>query len=215
VFEDLEHDEAGLPEEGDTGSVSVLPALAEVHRRAGRADEAEQVARRALEFEPGRSDARVVLALALLDQKRPDEARSALEPLGTALLVRHGLDEADVPPAPSGPREPEGDILSDAELDEAFEAAHPERENMIDADAVAQQAIREADRQLLQEMSAPAAVPFATHTVADLLERQGDPEGARRIRAAIDPGADVADRRREAIIAELERWLENLRRPRP
>jgi hypothetical protein len=69
---------------------------------------------------------------------------------------------------------------------------------------------------------------FATRTMAELLERQGDHEGAARIRARLDrPGADVV---REdappafpafsgapmegnaATIAVLERWLENARR---
>ena len=159
-----------------------------------------------------------MLALAFLDQKRPDEARAVLEPLAMALLVRHGLDEADAPPPPRGPAElqaPGEHAVSDAELDEAFEAARPERENMIDADSVAQQAIRAADRELAHELKAPASPPFATHTVADLLEGQGDPATARRIRAAIDSSGDVVDRRREALIGELEHWLENLRRPRP
>ena len=217
MLEELGQDETGDVSEGDAEPVSVLPALAEVHRRAGRADEAEQVARRGLEFEPGRADARVVLALALLDQKRPDDAREVLEPLAMALLARHGLDEADVPLAreeptePSAPGEP---AVSDAELDEAFEAARPERENMIDADSVAEQAIRAADRELAQELGAPTAAPFATHTVADLLENQGDPDSAQRIRAVIDPSGDIVDPRREALIEELECWLENLRRPR-
>jgi hypothetical protein len=112
---------------------------------------------------------------------------------------------------PEGRGAPEEGALSEAELDEAFEVARPERENMIDADCVAQQAIRAADRELLRELGASSAPPFATHTVADLLERQGDPEGAQRIRAAIDSSGDLRGRRREAVVAELERWLENLR----
>ncbi len=199
--------------EDEVGSVSLLPALAEVHRRAGRSDEAEQVARRGLEFEPGRADARVVLALALLDQKRPDEIREVLEPLATALLVRHGMDEGDLPPPPGRPGAVR-DEVTDAELDEAFEAARPEREQMIDADSVAQQAIRAADRELAAELAGHPAGPFATHTVADLLESQGDPDSAEQIRHALDASQEVVERRRMAVIAELECWLENLRRPR-
>ncbi len=195
--------------EDDAGRGSVLPALAEVHRRAGRAGEAEQVARRALEFEPQRAAARVVLALALLDQGRGDAARSALLPLADTLLSRHGLEDSAAP----GSGKADDETFLDAELDQAFADARPEREHMIDADSVAQQAIRSADRELAREFALDARAPFATHTVADLLERQGDPDGARQIREAL-AGPDGAPRRRQALIAELEHWLENLRRPR-
>jgi hypothetical protein len=216
-MEELGQDEGRHHAEAAPEPVSVLPALAEVHRRAGRADEAEQVARRGLEFEPGRADARVVLALALLDQKRPDEIRGVLEPLATALLARHGMDETNAPPppAPEGPLEAPDRSLSDAELDEAFEVARPEREHMIDADDVAQQAIRAADQALAEEMRGQHPKAFATHTVADLLESQGDPAAAQQIRAVIDSSQDAAAERRQALIDELERWLENLRGPRP
>jgi hypothetical protein len=207
VLEDFELRE---PEgEDDDPATSVLPALAEVHRRAGRADEAEQVARRGLEFEPERADARVVLALALLDQGRSDAARSVLEPLASALLARHGMEGSDAPPRVA---EPEED-LSDAEFEEAFEVARPEREHMIDADSVAQEAIRSADRELAREFALDGAIPFATHTVADLLESQGDPDGARQIREVLS-GGEAQPGGRQVLIAELERWLENLRRPR-
>ncbi len=208
----LEEGELHDPQDEDdaeSGGSSVLPALAEVHRRAGRAGEAEQVARRALEFEPQRADARVVLALALLDQGRSDAARSVLLTLADTLLARHGLEG---PEAPAG--EPDDEAFLDTELDQAFASARPEREHMIDADSVAQQAIRSADRELAREFALDASTPFATHTVADLLERQGDPDGARQIREALARPDSGQLRGRQALIAELERWLENLRRPR-
>ncbi len=200
--------ERAPPELDDPESPSLLPALAEVHRRAGRPDEAEQVARRALEFEPEQSEARVVLALALLDQGRVAELPAALEPVARALLERHGLERGDPPgPAPAGAEAPEA--LSEAEIERAFASAEAERERMLDADEVAERAIRQADRELADEL-APA---FATRTVADLLEGQGARESARRIRAQLEtrspPPARMGD---EAILAELERWLENLRR---
>ena len=69
------------------------------------------------------------------------------------------------------------------------------------------------------------ASPFATETVAGLLEQQDHREEARAIREvlegpaapaslATDPGAGLPDivNERARVIATLERWLENLRR---
>ena len=111
-----------------------------------------------------------------------------------------------------------GSALSDIELEQAFEGAHPVADEVIDADRVAQQAMREVDRQLVAPRAAPPA-SFATGTMAELLERQGDAEGARRIRASLAgresrPWRPQPARRgdRERIVATLERWLSNVRR---
>ena len=109
--------------------------------------------------------------------------------------------------------------LSDVELEQAFEAAHPVADEMIDADRVAQQAMREVDRELVAAPVAPPAT-FATGTMAELLERQGDAEGARRIRASLlgrEAGAPAPTPRlrrggRQRIVNTLERWLSNVRR---
>ena len=111
------------------------------------------------------------------------------------------------------------------ELDHAFEAAEPEMDQMLDADRVAQVAMRQADEALGEDL-APDEVgtAFATRTMADLLERQGDEEGADRIRAGLAneaagvlldhparegrPGGRPG---RQQVISTLERWLENLR----
>jgi hypothetical protein len=86
---------------------------------------------------------------------------------------------------------------------------------MHNADDVAQQAILQADLALEAEGEpAPDEVGqhFATETMADLLEKQGDGEGASRIRAALDLGEQpVARPPRGQVVATLERWLENLR----
>lgn len=183
----------------EPGAATDACARAEALRRAGRPAEAERVARTALEREPRALRLRVVLALALLDQRHGDAARSELElALGT---------ERDFPTE-----------LSEQEFDAAFEHAEPEAEQMVDADRVAEQALREAELGPADEIS-PAASdsPFATRSMAELLERQGDREGAARIRERIDrargaaPAPSAADHRRQ-VVRELERWLVNLRR---
>jgi hypothetical protein len=77
--------------------------------------------------------------------------------------------------------------------------------------------MREADLDL-PEVASPVSDPvFATRTMADLLERQGSPDTASQIRAALEAdgeGADAASSRdrRERTIGILESWLANLRR---
>jgi hypothetical protein len=55
---------------------------------------------------------------------------------------------------------------------------------------------------------------FATRTMAELLERQGDRRGAARIRAALGDAdrAQAAPAHATHAIAALERWLDNVRR---
>jgi len=175
-------------------------ALAEAQRRAGRPAEAERLAHRGLEQDPGSLRLRVALALALLDQRRAGAARDELE--------RGLVAAAELPAA-----------LSEQELAEAFELAEPESEQLVDADRVAQQALREAELGPADEISPPSADEsvFATRTMAELLERQGDRAGAERIRNRLErsrvpsEGASANDRRGH-VVRELERWLANLRR---
>jgi hypothetical protein len=174
-------------------------SLAEAQRRARRPAEAERLARRGLEQDPGSLRLRVALALALLDQRRVEFAREELE---------RGLDASEAPAE-----------LSDQELSDAFEQAEPETDQLLDADRVAQQALREAELEPTDEISpAPGAESlFATRTMAELLERQGDRAGAERIRHRLERGrseAEGADAKSEArghVVRELERWLANLR----
>jgi tetratricopeptide (TPR) repeat protein len=174
-------------------------ASAEAQRRAGRPSEAERLARSGLARDPRSPRLRVALALALLDQQRADEAREELERVLAA--------------ATELPAE-----VSEQELEDAFERAEPEAENLIDADRVAEQALREADLGPADEISPPGAQssPFATRTMAELLERQGDRAGAERIRSRLErsressAGASPNDPRGR-VLRELERWLANLR----
>ena len=174
-------------------------ALAEAQRRAGRPAEAERLARSGLEHDPRSSRLRVALALALLDQRRVDAAREEL-----AGLLAAGAEH---------PAE-----LSEQELEAAFEHAEPEAEQLMDADRVAELALREAELGPADEISPAGAGDsvFATRTMAELLERQGDRAGAERIRSRLGRSREAAagassNDPRGRVVRELERWLANLR----
>ena len=92
---------------------------------------------------------------------------------------------------------------------------------LVDANEVAARAVRAADLDQPEGVlsSAPDS-PFATHTVAGLLERQGHPAEAQALRREISLRSEtearaarvpLGDAQRERVIATLERWLENLR----
>jgi hypothetical protein len=123
-----------------------------------------------------------------------------------------------------------GDI-SELELEAAFEAAQPERERMRDADQVAREAMLAsgthepelgdaAEDAEEEHRDSRSGLPpsFATATMAELLERQGDVAGASRIRAglaAARPAPVPAARpSRQQVIATLEGWLHNVQRRR-
>jgi hypothetical protein len=105
--------------------------------------------------------------------------------------------------------------VSDRELESAIEAAEPELAQMITPDSVAEAALLADAPEEHSPLASSGA--FATRTMAELLERQGDRRGAARIRAALrEPGApDAAEPDAGAVIAVLERWLENARRLQP
>jgi len=147
--------------------------------------------------------------------------------LGEMQEARRELERALAPGGPSGvpPLLEFSEGVSDQELDHAFEEASPETDQMLDADRVAQVAMRQADEALGEDL-APDEVgtAFATRTMADLLEGQGDPEGAARIRASLEDATEVPPLERplsegrpggrlvrQQVIATLERWLDNLR----
>lgn len=184
-------------------------ATAEAARRAGQPDEALRIARDGLEHAPDATASRIAAALALLDLGRADEARCELEQLVE-------------PAAPPATESVDGGLgaLDDGEIDAAFDSAEPETSAMLDADEVAQQAMRAADLdepegafsvdEALADADAipPDDSPFHTQTMADLLESQGDVPGAERIRAALDAIPPA----RPAALDTLEQWLQNLRR---
>ena len=132
-----------------------------------------------------------------------------------AAEARHELAQAMAPRSEPGALT--GDV-TDLELEHAFERAHPVVDEVVDADRVAREAIREVDRELLARAEPPAA--FATGTMAELLERQGDAEGARRIRESLahrEVRRETPPRLRPRpdrarVLATLEEWLGNVSR---
>jgi hypothetical protein len=220
-------------------------ALADAWRRAGRADEAVRVAREALQHQPSSMSARVALSLALLDLGKSGEARGELarafdaspeRALGRSALERVAAEHATrrapatprpaPPPAPAQPLELLEEIGGD-EFDRAFDAAESEAEGVIDANDVAAQAIRAVEKGASEDLVSAPESPFATATMAGLLERQGHAAEARAVRDRVaakpnessratgpahDGASDAKARERERILATLGHWLENLQR---
>jgi hypothetical protein len=182
---------------------------AERQRREGALAEAEQLLRSGLDAQPDSAEGALVLALVLLDGDRGEEAREVLARCAEASRDRVADDSSDTD-------EVFTDRVSDSELDSAFEGAETSREEMFDADAIAQRAMRETESDFSDELTSPTS-SFVTRTVAELLEKQGDDRGASRIRAIVDspagtePGAANSRDRRDQTIEQLERWLVNLR----
>lgn len=180
-----------------------LASLAEGRRRAGDPAAALDLAREALAEDPDAVDARATALLALLDLGRDAEVREELE----SLVAPPAADAADADGEEALPL----DVLADDELEQAFSEATPEADAMHDANEVAFEAMRAV------ELDLPELAPFQTQTMAALLERQGDHEGARAIREALERSAPrervrSGDRRLEDRIRTLERWLERTRR---
>ncbi len=181
--------------------------LAERHRRAGMMDQAEQLVRSGLDEHPDCAEGALVMALVLLDQNRGEEARRVIE------AWTHTNLGAEVPDE-SVSAEIFGSAVSAGELEIAFESAETDRDEVIDADTIAQQAMSETESDLADELVSPDS-SFATRTVADLLAQQGDEQRALRIRAMMDSSASdtvvkIRDRNARKI-ERLERWLINIR----
>jgi tetratricopeptide (TPR) repeat protein len=197
---------------------SALPALAEALRREGRPAEAERAARQGLERKPGCAAAGLALGLALLDQGRIEEARRELEQAAGEALAAYGAGEAASSAAEAfSPPDVAGGFggeLTDQELERAFGDAEADRDQILDAYDIAEQAIRQVELAPQDEIAHPGNGTFETHTMADLLERQGDACGAERIRTALAASAAPDSDRRQRIIATLEGWLENLEKGR-
>lgn len=171
-------------------------------------------------------------AVNLLDEGRVGDARRELARLLGALRDG-GMLDVGAPAAgratPFGDATPFERTLDERELERAFESAESQIDDMLDADRIAQEAMRAAELDAPEDVLPVEGSPFATRTVADLLERQGHVDEAERLRARIpSPGHGDLDEdpddatvsglgapgpaQRAATIATLERWLENLQR---
>ncbi len=198
---------------------------AEAQRRAGRPEEAERIARSGLAERPDFQPGRVALGLALMDLGRLREARRQLEQVVDA-ASRPTPSSGAIAPAPPPPAlrtHPLGGALGDEEFEAAFDRAETDRDQVIDADRIAVEAMRQVDREEAGVRTEPDS-PFTTRTVADLLERQGDAAGASAVRAAVaareagsgapNPPAPQPRSGGRRALHTLERWLANLQRSR-
>jgi hypothetical protein len=193
---------------------------AEARRRSGHSEQARRLAEAGLMDEPHHFEGRAVLALACLDLGDLAGARRALEPV-VARLAAAGPEPID--PGPALDDESfavQSDPLSDLaenELEHAFAQVESESVEVWTTNRVAEAALRSVEQgrpEGVVDLSEPAS-PFATETVATLLERQGDAERARAIRRNIGHGREPGDEDpelRQHWVGTLERWLENARR---
>jgi hypothetical protein len=153
---------------------------------------------RALRADPDGDSLAALLLRALASAGGSEELRSQLASWADAALAPPGrLRDADV---------------DEHELDRAFAAAEPDLAQMITPDSVAEEAAINADLSADEPGSIASSGSFATRTMADLLERQGDRRGAARIRAALSEAGEASPQGDAAVVATLERWLENVRR---
>lgn len=156
---------------------------AELARRGGEAENALEIARKGLDEAPRHVAGRVAASLALLDLGRVADARAMLEAVVHLPDVRSSTPLAD---------------LAEAELEEAFEAATPESEQMVDAQGIAMQAVTSVEQGEPDQGPELPSNAFRTATMAELLERQGDEQGARAIRASLSDAPPADEIRRPA-----------------
>jgi tetratricopeptide (TPR) repeat protein len=181
---------------GDPGSPA-FSALAEAQRRAGLPSEAERTARAGLRHRPDQVAGRVALGLALIDLGRLEDARLEFERVLelvpdqalAAEALRHVAGQGlEAPETASGDAAAGGmafESIDDDELDDAFDQAETEADELVDADDIARQAMRTAALDQPEGIESEPASPFATQTMADLLEQQGLAEDARALRESI------------------------------
>lgn len=254
-----------------------FPRLAEAYRRAGMVERAESIAKSGLAEAPERLGGRVALALAMLDQgeitlasqelasilenipELPSEADEATPDAAAAEPKEHRLYSTPLAtPSEALPQFDEqranrgsDEALREEEIDDAFDSARAEAEQMVSANQLAESAMLgvgddtddtdDADSsddardvgKADGAYSASEGRVFATETMANLLEDQGDLPGAERVRASIldetcpvesesatevdapMPTLDLdsaRDERNTRNINRLERWLANIRR---
>jgi hypothetical protein len=250
---DLEALEALVAE--DPGA-EAFGTLAESYRRVGRLDDARRVAVAGLAVRPDDARGRLALGLTLLDLGEAAAARYELERAmgvvaGDELADPVPERDADVTMAGSLSSDPPlGDAavpenaapiegVADEELDAAFEGASALRDEMVDANRIAEQAMRAGQLDEPEGFDLESSSSFATETMARLLDAQGDHHGAQAIRErlgrtgqrapldaaevpaeagagrAVSGGVNGSRRTPQSrALATLESWLANLQRSR-
>lgn len=161
----------------------------------------------------------LALALVLVDLADTDAVANELVEAFTALT---GFKEPLEPAAPTNDMLAASadvdalDRLHDVELENAFLEAESRPEEMWNANHAAEAALAQVEEGVPEGVSVSSESPFATATMASLLEEQGHTDEARALRDAIDGesgGSGAAPRAdRDRIVETLELWLENLRR---
>ncbi|MAE93098.1 MAG: hypothetical protein CL910_00415 [Deltaproteobacteria bacterium] len=194
-----------------------IAAMAEAHRQAGEPDKALKLADDGLAAQPDMVAVRIARALALIDLGQLVDARSELTRV-LDTVTDHPVAQA-LMSGPDGNREALAD-LDPGELDEAFRAAEPETDQMVSANDFAEAALQAVDDET--DDHAPLALseladdeppsPYATETVADLLDEQGHGDEAAKIRLELPVQAAPESDGGRRVLPILERWLENLRR---
>jgi hypothetical protein len=193
---------------------------AEARRLAGQAEQARRLAEAGLVDDPHDFAGRAVLALACLDQGDVEAARRALAPTVARLVLEHreaidpGLSlESEAFVVQSDPLRD----LAENELERAFDQVESEAVEVWTTNRVAEAALRSVEEGRPEGVGPvrEADSPFATETVATLLERQGDPGRAEAIRRTLEREVEAArevPEERKRWVGTLERWLDNLRR---
>ena len=100
------------------------------------------------------------------------------------------------PPLAPGPSEPEAaaEAVADDELEAAFANAESLQEEMMDANRIAEEALRASELDDPEGFQVEAVPTYATETMARLLDEQGDGESADAIRARLrDPDVAAAE----------------------
>jgi hypothetical protein len=193
---------------------------AEARRLAGQAEQARRLAEAGLVDDPHDFAGRAVLALACLDQGDVEAAREALAPAVArlALAEREPIDpglslESEEFVVQSDPLRD----LAENELERAFDQVESEAVEVWTTNRVAEAALRSVEEGRPEGVGpmTEAHAPFATETVATLLERQGDAGRAEAIRRTLEREVEAArevPEERKRWVGTLERWLDNLRR---
>jgi hypothetical protein len=206
-------DDPGAPE---------FPALAEALRRSGLVERAREVAEAGLESAPSRLAGRVALALVRMDLGELSQGRAELARVLDEMIAPYRVDvepEAPLTPVTSAdaarPQAPSADLsaVGEHEIDAAFDVAGPQTEGMHSPNTMAQ-SVLDAEAPFeppSTDYDVASSRPFATRTMAGLLEQQGDHDRAASIRTSLqsedlDAGSPVSDdEARLGAPAEVER----------